>query len=85
MIEIQHSVNRRFQTVHVDRVTACTTLETAETSASEPIVTLPELPVDDNSGRPNVTSPASEAETAPYSRPRLTRSGRLIRRPIRFL
>ena len=85
VIEIQHSVNHRFQTVHVDRVTPCITPETAETSAAELTVTQPELSVDDNSGRLSVTPSASEAEKAPYSRPPLTRSGRLIRRPIRFL
>ena len=45
----------------------------------------PELSADENSSRPNVTSHAFETEIAPYSRPPLTRSGRLIRRPIRFL
>jgi len=85
VIEIQHSVNHRFQTVHVARVTPCTTPETAETSASEPTVTQPELSVDNNLSGPNVTSQAFETETAPYSRPPLTRSGRLLRKPIRFL
>ena len=85
MIEIQHSVNHRFQTVHVDRLTPYITPETAETSASELTVTQPELSADENSSRPNVTSQAFETEIAPYSRPPLTRSGRLIRRPIRFL
>jgi len=85
VIQIQHLVNHRFQTVHIDRVVPCAIPETGETSAVEQTLTPAELPADDNSGRPNVTPQVSETETAPYSRPPLTRSGRLIRRPIRFL
>ena len=85
VMQIQHLVNHHFQTVHIDRVVPCATPETGDALAAEPTVMPAELPADDNSSRPNITSQASETETVPYSRPPLTRSGHLIRRPIRFL
>jgi len=81
VIEIQQSVNHRFQTVHVDRVVPCSTPSTDEKPAIEPTWTPLESQVEAASG--NGAQGISETITAPYSSPSVTRTGRVVRRPIR--
>jgi len=83
VIQIQHSVNHRFQTVHIDRLVPCSNPSTGEEPASEPT----RIPLESQieAASDNGAQSISETLMAPYSLPSITRTGRVVHRPIRYL
>jgi len=85
VVQLSHPLNRKRQTVHVDRLVPCLTPSELPDSVveSEPEMELlgsaPVLPP-----AYDILVDTTDAGDASHSRPKQTRSGRTVRPPLRF-